>query len=105
MTVLDCLVLEKSQEPVFLSLSDKLNYMWGHFDDKYSKQLRSIIGTLLNEDYKKRPNPHDLVQLAQVNQSKFTWFFCFSFNNESIKKLFRFLTVDDLYLAKDKNLK
>jgi len=49
--------------------------MWEHYEDKYSRQLRSIIDTLLNEDYKKRPNPHDLVQLAQINQTKFPWFF------------------------------
>ena len=38
--------------------------MFQNYQDNYSKPLKNIISTLLNEDYKKRPNPHDLIRLA-----------------------------------------
>lgn len=38
--------------------------MWGSYENLYSSQLKNILETLLNSDYKKRPNPHDLIQLS-----------------------------------------
>jgi hypothetical protein len=39
------------------------------YSNKFSQDLINILKTLLNENYKKRPNPHDLIKLAIMAQN------------------------------------